>query len=159
MVHHADRGTERCFTATRVVDGIESLPSRTTCVGPSETFAGGWPQSWTPKATGRYRAFFRYRNANGPINTGITAAVRHVAIECGPHREWGTIVMPHNEAPTESTSWMFEARAGEACIFYLTPGHNMSDLDHFARYTGGKGGASGPLNTADIEGVTIVPLP
>ena len=31
------------------------------------------------------------------------------------------------------------------CVVY---NETMSDLTHFANYTGGKGGASGPLNTA-----------
>ena len=36
-------------------------------------------------------------------------------------------------------------------------GANMSDLAHFTHYTGGKGGASGPLNAADVGTLTLTP--
>ncbi|MUV15202.1 Six-hairpin glycosidase-like protein [Lysobacter sp. HX-5-24] len=158
-------GTSQCFSATNVADEIESLPSRTTCVGPELHAERASPRVWHWMAPndGRYRVSFRYRNANGPINTGITAGVMRLGLMCdkklGPWPQFATIVMPHNEAETDSTSGTFEAKAGANCTFALNRGTNMSDLDHFAHYTGGKGGASGPLNEADIGTLTIVPLP
>ncbi len=114
---------------------------------------------WTAPRSGRIRAFFRYRNANGPVNTGISAAVKTLVLECDGKRQTGTVVMPHREGEGDSTSALFDVRAGNKCMFALEEGFNMSDLDHFAHYTGGKGGASGPLNTADIGALTVVPLP
>jgi hypothetical protein len=157
-------GVSQCFSATRIADGIESLPSRTTCVGPSQTLTGDWPRTWKVPKTGRYRVTLRYRNANGPINTGITAGVKTLKLSCSKKSDcdgarFGKVVMPHNEADTDSTSAIFEAKAGAECRFSIGGGTNMSDLDHFVHYTGGKGGASGPLNQADIGTLTIVPLP
>ena len=48
-------------------------------------------------------------------------------------------------------------QAGAPCRFDLRDGFNMSDLAHFAHYTGGKGGESGPLNDADFGVLTLVP--
>ncbi|MGO4550207.1 Six-hairpin glycosidase-like protein [Lysobacter sp. 2RAF19] len=157
-------GVSQCFSATRIADDIESLPSRTTCVGPSQTLTGDWPRTWKVPKTGRYRVTLRYRNANGPINTGITAGVRTLKLSCSKKSDcdgarFGKLVLPHNEAQTDSTSAVFEAKAGAECRFSIGGGTNMSDLDHFIHYTGGKGGASGPLNQADIGTLTIVPLP
>ncbi|KGQ20531.1 Six-hairpin glycosidase-like protein [Lysobacter dokdonensis DS-58] len=159
----AATGASQCFSATNMGDRVESLPSRTTCVGPSQTVEGKSVRRWTAPKSGQYRATFRYRNANGPINTGITAGVFNFAVDCDkPKRDWpqfNAIVMPHNETETDSTSAIFEAGAGAQCKLVLLRGPNMSDLDHFIHYTGGKGGASGALNTADIGALTIVPLP
>ena len=140
-----------------MANGIESLPSPTVCVGPEDRVAGEFPRQWAAPRDGRFRAHFRYRNANGPINTGITAAVKRVQVQCGAMRESVPVVMPHNEAETDSTAFTFEAKAGARCTFALEDGFNMSDLAHFTNYTGGKGGASGPLNTADVGTLTIVP--
>ncbi|MCC8363669.1 Six-hairpin glycosidase-like protein [Lysobacter sp. A6] len=147
----------QCLAATAVANDIESLPSPTVCIGPEDRVAGEFPRKWTAPRDGRFRAHFRYRNANGPINTGITAAVKLVQIQCGAMRESVPVVMPHNETETDSTAFMFEAKAGARCTFALEDGFNMSDLAHFTNYTGGKGGASGPLNTADVGTLTIVP--
>jgi len=53
-----------------------------------------------------------------------------------------------------STGFMFETAAAAAaaaeCELRVSDGINMSYLDHFARYTGGKGGDTGALNRADI---------
>jgi hypothetical protein len=151
-----------CFAATAVgPDAVESLPSRTTCLGPAslDSRLRGNDSAWTPAASGRYRGTYRYRNASGPVNTGVTAAVKQVEIACaGQPAVHRPVVLPHNDAETDSTSFTFAAKAGAACRFTLQPGFNMSDLAHFANYTGGKGGKAGPLNDADIGTLTIVPV-
>jgi hypothetical protein len=149
----------QCFSITNVrVNAIESLPSPTVCVASSQHLSGAFPRAWTPKRDGRYRATFRYRNANGPINTGITAAVKRLMLQCGDDApQTGPIVMPHREGEGESTSWTYTAKAGVPCRFTLLDGTNMSDLAHFANYTGGKGGRSGPLNDADVGDLIVVP--
>jgi hypothetical protein len=140
----------QCITLTTVVGGIESLPSPTNCIH-NALFVEALPlneSTYVVPRDGHYRISFLYENASGPVNTGVTAAVKTLAIDCGGERQAGTIVMPHNEAMTESTAVTFRAKAGDRCRFNLEDGFNMSDLTHFANYTGGKGGASGPLNTA-----------
>ncbi|MGH8191371.1 MAG: Six-hairpin glycosidase-like protein [Rhodanobacteraceae bacterium] len=155
----------RCFRVTRIdghaIDdqGIESLPSEATCVGDDATVSGAWPRSWTAPATGRYRVALTYRNDHGPINTGITAAVKRLAIECaGNPVQTVPIVMPQSMGTQLSTTSTFEATAGAHCTFALEQGFNMSDLAHYASYTGGEGGASGPLNEAKMGALHIATL-
>ena len=68
------------------------------------------------------------------------------------------MVMPHSKGEQRSTGVAFTARAGQACVIALHDGFNMSDLRHFARYTGGAGGAEGPLNDARIGVLEIMPV-
>jgi hypothetical protein len=114
---------------------------------------------FTPQASGWYRFALKYANLNGPINSGITAAVKSVTVRCaGETPRFGSVVMPHS---VEANSWglstalIFNANANEACEVLIEDGFNMSYLTHFSRYTGGRGGASGPLNRVDIGGAQI----
>ena len=101
-----------------------------------------------------------YRNDHGPINTGITAAVKQLAVRCeGSPAQTVPMVMPHSTGEQLSTTAQFSANAGAHCRFTLEQGFNMSYLAHNAHYTGGAGGGSGPLNDADIGALRIVPLP
>ncbi|WEN14662.1 Six-hairpin glycosidase-like protein [Rhodanobacter sp. AS-Z3] len=149
-----------CFSTTRVdAHGLESLHSPTTCVGDVIKLGGGWPRSWTASANGDYRVALDYTNDHGPINTGITAAVKMLIIQCDGHAEQRLpLVMPHS-VRLQSSSWgRFTASAGAACHFSIDDGFNMSYLDHFAHYTGGHGGSDGPLNQADVHDLRIAPL-
>jgi hypothetical protein len=149
-----------CMSATRVgAHGIESLHSPTTCVGEVAKVAGNWPRSWTAPATGDYRVSLDYANDHGPINTGITAAVKILHVRCdGSDEQQLPIVMPHSVRAQASTWGSFSARAGAVCQFDLRDGFNMSYLSHFAHYTGGSGGTDGPLNQADVHDLLIAPL-
>ena len=151
----------RCFRVTRVgKDGIESLPSLETCVGDESQVSGAWPRTWTAPSTGRFRVGFDYANNHGPINTGVTAAVKRLAIRCtGSPEQVASIVMPHSIGEQSSTTGTFTAKAGARCTFALQQGFNMSDLANFAHYTGGAGGSEGPLNDARIGALHIAPLP
>jgi hypothetical protein len=152
-------GVSHCASATRAGDdGLESLHSPTVCVGDRAEVAGEWPRRWTPAHAGRYRAVLRYENQNGPINTGVTAAVKRLSFQCGDGpAQVRPVVMPHSVGEQDSTGVEFEARAGQACVVALQDGFNMSDLRHFERYTGGKGGEEGPLNEARIGALEIMP--
>jgi hypothetical protein len=66
--------------------------------------------------------------------------------------------MPHSDGTQRSTTGSFTAQANTRCHFSVEQGFNMSDLRHFARYTGGSGGVDGPLNTANIGDLLITPL-
>jgi len=152
-------GTEQCFSITTLGDGgLESLQSPTRCVGATMPLAGAWPRAWTAPRDGRYRVRLQYANDHGPINTGITAAVKRLRLECdGAPTQTGPIVMPHNTGTTPSTAWTFTARAGVPCRFALDDGFNMSYLAHFRLYSGGQGGETGPLNDAAIGTLAITP--
>ncbi len=151
------RDAAQCLSVTRTgVDGIESLHGPTVCVGDPAEIASGWPRRWTAPRSGRWRVALRYDNPNGPINTGVTAAVKRLSVRCGDApAQLLPVVMPHSVGEQRSTSATFAAAAGQACVFALRDGFNMSDLRHFARYTGGKGGAEGPLNEAKVGAMEI----
>jgi hypothetical protein len=149
-----------CISATRIdAQGLESLLSPDTCVGDVTKVAGNWPRMWTAPATGNYRVSLNYANKHGPINTGVTAAVKMLLIHCdGSDEQHLPIVMPHSIGVQRSTWGRFAAKAGASCQFTLDDGFNMSYLTHFAHYTGGTGGSDGPLNQADVYELVIAPL-
>jgi Bacterial alpha-L-rhamnosidase 6 hairpin glycosidase domain len=134
-----------------------------TDTGPGAPVAGPWPRHWRASHRGEYLAWLDYSNRNGPINTGITAAVKRLEVRCeGSPRHVLTVVMPHSEGWQPSTTIHFAADAGAACTFRLLQGFNMSDLAQFAHYTGSPGtvgGATGPLDSAQIGALRIAALP
>ena len=135
-------------------------PAAPAGVGPSARIAGPWPRHWTAARGGGYLAWLDYSNRHGPINTGITAAVKRLEIRCaGSSPQVLPVTMPQSEGWQASTTIHFQARAGAACAFSLLQGFNMSDLARFARYTIGAGGAGGPLDSARIGALRIAPLP
>ena len=149
-----------CFSATRVdAHGLESLHSPDTCVGDTAKVIGNWPRTWTAPVSGRYRVALDYANDHGPINTGITAAVKMLEVSCtGSDAQRLPMVMPHSVRTQPSTWGSFTAKAGSTCRFTLDDGFNMSYLGHFAHYTGGSGGSDGALNRADVHALLIAPL-
>ena len=104
---------------------------------PAARIAGRWPRHWTAKRRGEYLAWLNYSNTHGPINTGITAAVKRLEIRCsGAAPRLLPVVLPQSEGWQASTTVRFDARAGASCSFALLQGFNMSDLAQFAHYTG-----------------------
>jgi hypothetical protein len=139
-------------SAVRVIDGVAQYKNWGL---PSQELRS----NFTPGTSGWYRFELEYANAQGPINTGITAAVKTVETRCGGDAEQsGSVVMPHRGDASPwgySTGFFFKARAGAACQLRVADGFNMSYLESFARYTGGQGGESGALNRADIAAARI----
>jgi hypothetical protein len=158
-------------------------PLATYGIGPVARISGRWPRHWTARHREVYLAWLDYSNPHGPINTGITAAVRRLEIRCtGSPPQVRPVVMPHSEGWQASTTVRFSARAGAACEFSLLPGFNMSDLARFVHYTGAppappantrgatvrtqrprpqplaNGGASGPLDSARVGALRIMPI-
>jgi len=139
---------------------LESLPGPIVRLGQFDEVGGAWPRAWTAKRGGRYQLRLGYDNRHGPINTGITAAVKMLAIACdGEPQQKAPLVMPHSVAKDLSTAATFAAQAGKTCTFTLEQGFNMSFLSRNKLYTGEQGGESGPLNEADYGELRIVPLP
>jgi hypothetical protein len=152
--------------------------------GPAARVGGPWPRHWRASRRGGYVAWLDYSNRHGPINTGITAAVKRLAVRCaGNAPRVLPVVMPQSEGRQASTTVRFAARAGASCTFSLLQGFNMSDLAQFAHYTGSppapaaaakagrgaassaghappvaNGGVTGPLNSARIGALRIAPL-
>lgn len=151
----------QCFSVTQTgADSLESLQSPARCEGPFTSVDGAWPRAWVAPAAGSYQVALDYRNGHGPINTGVTAAVKMLAIRCdGSPEQRVPLVMPHSVGEQLSTTARFTAGAGAHCRFALDDGFNMSYLAHNAHYTGGAGGSAGPLNDADVGALRIVPLP
>ncbi|WP_267226390.1 Six-hairpin glycosidase-like protein [Dyella silvae] len=156
-----DSGTRQCFQLTQVGEGgMESLPSKETCEGDEARVAGQGPWEWRAPADGTYRVAFAYTNAHGPINTGVTAAVKLLDIRCDSGQPQPLpVLMPHSAGPQRSTSVTITAHAGTPCRFSLDQGFNMSYLSHNAHYTGEQGGAGGPVNEATIDALLVSPQP
>ena len=147
--------TTRVDATTR----LESLPGPIVRLGRFEEVGGAWPRSWTAQHDGHYQLRLAYENRHGPINTGVTAAVKMLAIDCaGQAPQRAPIVMPHSIARDISSAVAFDAQAGKKCTFALEQGFNMSFLARNKLYTGEQGGESGPVNAADYAEMQIAPL-
>lgn len=151
---------QTCVSATRIdKQGVESLHSQATCAGATARVTGAWPRQWTSPMAGDYQLSARYANNHGPVNTGITAGVQWVRVQCaGLAEQRVLLVLPHSDVTQESTRGRFRAGQGARCSFRLEPGFNMTYLAHFAHYTGGQGGAAGVLNPAPVDTLLITPL-
>ena len=139
-------------SAARIIDGVARYAD---WGAPSQELRS----KFTAGASGWYRFELKFANTHGPINTGITAAVKTVTARCGGDAEqWGSVVMPQTAQAGSwgfSTGFFFKARAKDACELRVSDGFNMSYLNHFARYSGGQDGRSGALNRADIAAAQI----
>lgn len=150
-------GVAHCLSLTMRDVHWESLHSPTVCTGTQTTLGGADEWSWQAPAAGRYRVSLRYRNPNGPINTGVTTAVKRLALRCeGQALQRRPVVMPHSVGEQDSTHAVFDMPAAGVCVFALEQGFNMSGLEHFAHYTGGAGGRSGVLNSADVTALQLM---
>ncbi|MDG2524588.1 Six-hairpin glycosidase-like protein [Stenotrophomonas sp. HITSZ_GD] len=153
-------GAATCLRLTRRGrDGLESLPSPEACVGELLHLEGPGDWRWTAPRPGVWRARLRYDNPHGPINTGVTAAVKQLQVQCeGLPAQRLAVVLPHSVGPQDSTLVEFQAGRGP-CRLALEPGFNMSALAHFAHYTGGQGGHEGVVNDARVLSLSLYPLP
>ncbi|MGE8216561.1 MAG: Six-hairpin glycosidase-like protein [Stenotrophomonas maltophilia] len=153
-----DDGQQHCLSMTRREGALESLHSPMTCVGPQQRLAGATHWAWSASAPTRVRVRLRYDNPNGPINTGVTAAVKQLVAQCpGQSAQRATVVMPHSVGRQDSTAAEFDLPKGR-CRFSLEQGFNMSALAHFATYNGGKGGRDGVLNQARVDALLLAPI-
>ena len=153
-----DDGRQHCLSLTARGQGLESLHSPTVCVGPQQVLRGAQQWRFTAPTAGAVRLRLQYRNDHGPINTGVTAAVKQLAVQCeGQPQQVRTVAMPHSVAVQDSTAATVTVGPG-ACRVTLEEGFNMSALQHFAHYTGGKGGREGVLNQAQVLSLSVAPV-
>lgn len=112
----------------------------------------------TPAKSGPHQVLVEYGNAFGPINTGITAAVKQVEIIAdGKSVTKGVVVMPHRSNwPDWGRSSMLpvDLAAGTQYTVKLSDYYNMSYLDSNRLYNN-DGGAQGPKNRANIGGILL----
>jgi len=158
QVQISDDGLQHCLSLTRREGALESLHSPMVCVGPQQVLKGAQRWQFTSAKAGQVRLRLQYRNPNGPINTGGTAAVKQLVLQCpGQPLQRHTVTLPHSVAVQDSTSATFTVPKGQ-CTVALEEGFNMSALEHFAHYTGGKGGREGVLNHAQVQALTVAPV-
>ena len=102
--------------------------------------------------TGEHLVQLVATNRDGPVNTGVTCAVKRVVVE---NLRDGAIVgdahvyVPHATEQLPSSYVRAQLVAGERYrirIGNAATALNMSALEHFAHYTGGAGGVGGQLN-------------
>lgn len=155
VVRINEDGLQHCLSLTRREGTLESLHSPMLCVGPQQVLKGKERWQFTSAKAGQVRLRLQYRNPNGPINTGVTAAVKQLVLQCpGQPLQRHTVAMPHSVAVQDSTSATFAVPKGP-CTVALEEGFNMSALQHFAHYTGGKGGRDGVLNHAQVQALKV----
>jgi len=153
-----DDGLQHCLSLTRREGALESLHSPMPCVGPQQVLRGDRQWRFTTAKAGHVRLRLQYNNPNGPINTGVTAAVKQLNLQCaGQPAQRQTVTLPHSVAAQESTAASFAVPKGR-CTVTLEEGFNMSALQHFAHYTGGKGGREGVLNQAQVQALKVAPV-
>ena len=153
-----DDGLQHCLSLTRRDGALESLHSPMLCVGPQQVLRGDRQWRFSNAKAGHVRLRLQYNNPNGPINTGVTAAVKQLNLQCaGQPAQRQTVTLPHSVAAQESTAASFAVPKGR-CTATLEEGFNMSALEHFAHYTGGKGGREGVLNQAQVQALKVAPV-
>jgi hypothetical protein len=107
----------------------------------------------TPSFSGSYHVLLRYGNGFGPVNTGVTAAVKQMEVTgAGQTPGKGVVVMPHLPRWNiwgESTPVPVTLVAGVSYTIKFSDFYNMSYLDSNSAYSG-SGGAGGISNRANI---------
>lgn len=120
-----------------------------------------------PPRTGDYLLQLSYGNGTGPISTGITCAVKRILVEDETTHAIvgsGVIVMPQLgdwDRWAGSTFVRVSLDASRTYHFAIVGDDttvNMSAFEHFARYTGGAGGASGELERVNVAELRLLAL-
>ncbi|HLU67485.1 MAG TPA: hypothetical protein VKZ63_14485 [Kofleriaceae bacterium] len=119
------------------------------------------------RASGRLWLRLDYRNP-GPINTGVTCAVRRMdVIDDGSGEVLASEYVPLPHTGTDGrrarSAWVpVEVKGGphrlRVRLAVDERAVNMSAFRHFERYTGGAGGASGPRNDAELIALEVYRL-
>ena len=125
--------------------------------------------TFTAGHTGAALVQATYANGAGPLNTGITCAVKHVTVEdaaTGASAGDGYMMMPQRG---DWSSWgdssFVRATLTAGRTYRVRLAHDdlavtMSAYSHFNAYTGGTGGASGEffrVNVAELKILSLAP--
>ncbi len=118
----------------------------------------------TPTRTGPYLVQLVYGNGAGPVETGITCAIKRIVIEdiaTSQPVATGVVVMPQLGTWSRWTDSTFMRATLDASKTYRVTIRsdattaNMSSFNHFATY-GGAGGASGELGHVNIAELKLL---
>jgi hypothetical protein len=120
--------------------------------------------TFTAGRTGPHLIEAVYGNGGGPIDTGITCAVKRVDVEevGGGTVGGGWLVMPQRgDWSSWGTSSFVRVDLTAGRTYRIRVSHdarsaNMSAFEHFAAYTAGTGGASGPFFHVNIAELKIL---
>jgi len=121
--------------------------------------------TFTASRTGEHLVQAVYGNGAGPINTGITCAVKHVTVvdvATGERRGEGYLRMPQRgtwNAWGDSSFVRADLVAGRRYRVVLDhddASHNMSGFAHFEAYTGGTGGRAGPFQRVNVAELKLL---
>lgn len=148
-------------------DELRSLDGATTTTADGATYFADWGtpaqalqiDAYAPAGSGEYLVSIRYNNTWNHLSTGITAAVKWVEIadaSTGEAVASGAVYMPElpDQAFGESSYVPATLEADTMYRITVSDYFNMSYLSFFEIYRG-KGGAEGPLNSADIAAVHV----
>ncbi len=122
-------------------------------------------KNFTARRSGRHLVRAEFANGSGPVNTGITCAVKRLEIreaDSGKIVGAGYLVMPQSGNWRRfdlSTPVWAELRAGRSYsirIFEDEYSRNMSYLEHNRRYTAHTGGGDSPYNFVNIASLRLL---
>ncbi|MAO82290.1 MAG: hypothetical protein CMH50_00170, partial [Myxococcales bacterium] len=113
----------------------------------------------TPNHTGEHFLQLVYGNGAGSIETGVTAGVKRITVrnEQNAVIAEGAVVMPHRRNWSDWGDSSFvpaTLEAGRTYTVVVSDGVNMSYLDHYRAYEGGRGGgerSSNDVNIAELK--------
>lgn len=168
--HHSPpqcHGLDAARDVLEAGDELRSLDGATTMTTGGATYFADWGtpaqvlqvDAYTPAASGEYLVSIRYNNTWNHLSTGITAAVKWVEIAdagTGELAASGAVYMPElpDQAFGESSYVPATLAAGTMYRISVKDFFNMSYLSFFEIYRN-KGGAEGPLNSADVAAVHV----
>ena len=118
-----------------------------------------------PVRSGPFWLQVRYGNGAGPLNTGITCAVKRISVfdeATGTEVGTGVLVMPHLgswQRWTYSSVVPVTLDAQKRYRVVLSSDDdtvNMSAFAHFATYSGGSGGTDGAFNRVNIAELRLL---
>ncbi len=124
-------------------------------------------ESFTVERDGRVALCAEFANGSGPVNTGITCAVKKIEVlESGSNSvaASGYLVMPQSGSWTRwdrSPPVIVQLAAGKKYTLRIREdvfSRNMSYLKQNARYTSWSGGGDGGYNYVNIAAIHIEPL-
>jgi len=114
-----------------------------------------------PNHTGEHFLQLVYGNGAGSIETGVTAGVKLITVrdERNAVIAEGAVVMPHRSGWSDwgdSSLVPATLEAGRAYTVEVSDGVNMSYLDHYRVYRGGRGGGDRPSNDVNIAELKVL---
>ena len=121
--------------------------------------------TFTPDFSGPHLVQLSAGNGAGPVDTGVTCGVKRVRVEeasNGAVVAEGYVVMPHLGTWSRWADSSFLPVTLDSSTAYRIVvdmddfATNMSAFDHFARYTGGEGGANGSFFRVNIDQIKVL---